>query len=109
MRKKKDRRVNKFTNRRHSTLGLISCALDLVSIASIVGAFICAYAPEGSAGIFVGVAGMISLILSLLSMGVAIAGLKEDNTFNNLPGLGLVLAIITFLCWTGMLVLGAMM
>jgi len=109
MRKKKDKRVNKFTNKKHSTLGLISCLFDLVSLASLIGAFMVAYSPNATAGVYIGAAGMISLLLSIISMGIAIAGLKEESTFNNLPGLGLAIALIMIFCWAGMLALGALM
>ncbi len=107
--KKRNRRTNKFTNKKHSLKGLMACVLDIISFAALVAVFMMSYTSAGNVGAYLGLTGLASLILSLLAFVFAVQGLREETTFNTLPAVALILAIITIVCWGGMLVIGGLM
>ncbi|MCR5272691.1 MAG: DUF6142 family protein [Lachnospiraceae bacterium] len=104
--KKKNRRTNKFTNKKHSVKGLMACILDCISLGTLVAVLVMAYISAGNVGVQLGITGLASLILSVMALFIGISALHEETTFNTLPTVGIVIAVITIICWGGMLVLG---
>ncbi|MCR5467663.1 MAG: DUF6142 family protein [Lachnospiraceae bacterium] len=104
--RKKNRRTNKFTNKKHSVKGLMACILDGISLITLIMVFAMAFNSSGNVGSYLGMTGIASLILSMMGLIFAIQGFREETTFNTMPGVGIGLSVFTILCWGGMLVLG---
>lgn len=96
----------KFTERHHSTKGMIVC---LFSTAILVGygvVLVQAFHSDGTLSMYYGSAGLALLALAVLMLILAIQSMLEENSYQLFPRLALVLSLIAIICWAGTYVLG---
>ena len=77
----------------------------LLSGGSLAGLCVCVGISASSAGTssaYIGSAGIFLLLLSLAGLGVAIASLREENSFPVLPRAGFALSLLTCAAWIGL-------
>jgi hypothetical protein len=105
---------------RHSALGIASFVISLISIASffIIVIFAAVLAtqnpgilttgePSDSITIVIGLLVLLSLFLSLIGVGLGIAGVLIKNRKKIFAILGLIFNIIFITCMIGLMIIGA--
>lgn len=97
--KRKKRGSYKFTGKKQSRLGMAALGLAVLSIGAGIGATTVSYQNAGAASVYVGSAGLFSLLLSLIALILGIRSLREEETYKILPGIGTFLAAAAFLGW----------
>jgi fluoride ion exporter CrcB/FEX len=108
MAKKKHKAYDlKFSVRNHSVPGIVAAFFALASVGTYVGCIIYSADSHGEAGLIVGAAGMIGLIVSFATFVVGCTEImKHEEYFKLFPVSSIVLSVIGLLCWIGMIVLG---
>ncbi len=71
----------KFTDKKHSVLGIISTILGLVASGLIVYAVYVSFKNAGEAGALIGKFGCLSFFLGIVGLVVGIKGFKKDDVF----------------------------
>lgn len=105
MRKKK-RTSYKFTEKKHSKRGIRSLGMALISIIIGISVIIISFRHAGNAGVYVGSAGLFSLMLSFVALITGIRSLKEEESYKIFPGLGTFLSAAAFISWLAIYIAG---
>jgi hypothetical protein len=96
----------KFTERHHSTKGIL---VSLVSSAILVGYGVVlaqAYGTDGTLSMYYGSVGLALLALAVIMLILAIQSLMEEDSYPLFPRLALVSSILAIACWAGTYALG---
>lgn len=105
MRRRK-RTSYKFTEKTHSRRGKRSLGMALISIIIGISVIVISYRNAGNASIYVGSAGIFSLILSFVALIMGIRSLREEDSYKVFPGLGTLFSGVAFLGWLAVYGLG---
>lgn len=105
MRKKK-RTSYKFTEETHSRQGIRSLGLAVISILIGISVVVISFQNAGNASVYVGSAGIFSLLLSFVALVMGIRSLREEESYKIFPGLGTFFSGIAFLGWLSVYMLG---
>lgn len=105
MRKKK-RTSYKFTEKTHSRQGIRSLGLAVISILIGISVVVISFQNAGNASVYVGSAGIFSLLLSFVALVMGIRSLREEESYKIFPGLGTFFSGIAFLGWLSVYMLG---
>ena len=62
---------------KHAKRGIISCVIAAVTLFSVTGSLVVTYVNGGSSGIFIGILGMLTMILSGVGIYCAYRGFRE--------------------------------
>ena len=103
MRKKK----YKFTDKKHSTAGIISTSLGICAFLMTAGGFGAAYLQSGLAGKWIAVLVFLSVFFSGIGLYYGFLGIQEEDAYHFFPKLGcflnslllILLAAVYFLGW----------
>ena len=107
MRNKRYRkRSYKFTGKKFSKRGLLSTLIASAALIALGVTVRISFANRGCGTVYLGSVGLLSTILSLVSVGVAVWGIREEDTFKLMPGIGLLLGILSSLIWIGIYIMG---
>lgn len=108
MRGNRRRRNYKFTEKTHSKRGIFATVLALMLLV-LYGVFLyLAFAGDGNLSAYYGSAGVLAMLVSFACMIFAAGSMREENSFQLFPRLGLVLSLADVACWAGTYVLGWM-
>ena len=91
-----------FTDKKHPEKGVLSAALGLISVVTIICAVYFSYKNGGQAEARYGVAVMICLIYSIAGLVLGIMSRMEKDIFRLFPNLGIILNVLS-LIWVGLL------
>ncbi|SDB40738.1 DUF6142 family protein [Butyrivibrio sp. INlla16] len=91
-----------FTDKKHPEKGVLSAALGLISVATIVYAVILSYRNGGQAEAKYAVAVMFCLVYSIAGLVLGIMSRMERDIFKLFPNLGIILNVLA-LIWVGLL------
>ena len=86
-----------FTNKKHPLIAIMSTVLGSVSLASFAFAIVRSFLLEGNVPARFGVAGMLSLIYSLIGDILALYSFKLKDSFRLFSAIGLALNSISLL------------
>lgn len=95
----KRRNHYKFTKKKKSVRGIIAVLLSVASAASFVVMVINSFELDGGGSIYLGSAGVLSLLFSIAALVLSFFSIKEEDTFKAIPYTGFVFSIITTLVW----------
>jgi hypothetical protein len=99
----------KFSVRNHSIPGIVAAFFALASVGTYIGCVVYSAGSHGQAGLIVGAAGMIALIVSFVTFVVGCTEIKKNEEYFKLfPVLAIVLSAIGMVSWIGMCVLGCL-
>ena len=73
------RRGYKFTNKRHTKLGLFSSCIGLFVLLLLGGLFYLSYRQKGNADAFMGVLGFAGLLTSAAGLYLGVKSLREED------------------------------
>ncbi len=86
-----------FTNKKHPLIAIMSTVLGSVSLASFAFAIIRSFMLEGNIPARFGVAGMLSLVYSLVGAVLALYSFKLKDSFRLFSGIGLALNLLSLI------------
>lgn len=96
----------KFTEKSHSRKGMLSLSLALISLIIGVAVVINSFQNTGDASVYVGSAGIFSILLSFSALFVGIKSLKEEERYKTFPVIGVLVSAIAFFSWLAIYILG---
>lgn len=105
MRRKK-RTGYKFTEKTHSKRGIRALGMALLSIIIGISVVVISFQSGGNASVYVGSAGIFSLVLSLVALILGIQSLTEEDSYKIFPGLGTFFSAAAFFGWLAVYVMG---
>ena len=107
MRRRK-RTSYKFTEKTHSKRGKRSLAMAIISVVVGISVVVISFQNSGNASVYVGSAGLFSLLLSLMALVEGIRSLREEESYKIFPGLGTFFSAVSFLAWLAVYIIGFM-
>jgi hypothetical protein len=96
----------KFSGRSHSVKGIISVILAVISLLSIISSSIISAISHGNGGIFLGMIGIVSLVISLVGFILGIKGSLEKEIYYMAPVIGMIMNGLLFLFYFVLYVVG---
>lgn len=108
MRGNRRKKNYKFTEKTHSKRGIFATVLALMLLV-LYGVFLyLAFWGDGNLSAYYGSAGVLAMLVSLVCMVLAAGSMREENSFQFFPRLGLLLSLADVACWVGTYALGWM-
>lgn len=108
MMRRKKRTSYKFTEKTHSKRGKRSLVMALISVVIGISVVVISFENSGNASVYVGSAGLFSLLLSLVALVEGIRSLREEESYKIFPGLGTFFSAVSFLGWFAVYMIGFM-
>lgn len=102
---RRKKNVYKFAGKKHSKRGKVSLALAILSTIAYITLVALSVQNQGNASVYIGSAGLFSLILSTASLFIGLSGFGEEH-YKLFPALGSVCSGIILAGWIAIYVLG---
>lgn len=96
----------KFTEKSHSHRGIAALLTSLCSLGAGVGIVFWSFRQEGEGGEALAMCGIASLLAALVSFGMAVSGIRQEDRYRLFPVLGLVFSLVALAAWVGLYALG---
>ena len=109
MRKKKNNRSYKFTEKKKSVRGMIACVGAVISLLILAGMLIQAVTSAGNGGAFLGSAGVVALFVGVASFIEAVQAVQEKDTFRSIPYTAVGLSAVATVLWLALYMLGILL
>ena len=93
------KRSYKFTDKKHTSQGMLSFFLGISALVLLVAGLLTAYRMFGAAGPYVGLMGFLSLICSVMGFVLGIRGFQEDEVYYLFSKMGVGLNGVMFILW----------
>ena len=107
---RKRRRGNyKFTEKKQSKRGIIASCIALLSIGIFIYVVWNSYSHEGAGSMYLGSAGVASMLLSIVAFVIAVSSMREEDSFPLFPYMGLICSFLAMGTWIGLYVIGFML
>lgn len=106
MARKRHKRGYKFTEKTQSKKGILALALAAVSIVIFAVVVFKSFQEGGNGSMYLGSAGVSSMVLSVTALGISIASLREENSFKLFPYLATVFSFLATGIWIALYVAG---
>lgn len=100
------RKSYKFTEKKQSKKGILALVLSLLSIAVFVAVTANSFQHRGEGSMYLGSAGVASMLLSIVALVLAIKSLGEENSFKLFPYLATICSFLTAGVWVALYVVG---
>lgn len=104
--RKKKRGNYKFTEKKQSKRGIAGFAIAALSIGIFIYVVWNSYTHDGAGSMYLGSAGVASMILSVVAFVLAVMSLQEENSFKLFPGLAVISSVLALVTWVGLYVIG---
>lgn len=102
-------RSYKFTEKKKSIRGMISCIGAVVSLILFAVMILQSVKNHGAGGEYLGSIGVVALFVGVASFIEAVQAVQEKNTFRSLPYAGVALSGAASVLWLVLYLLGIMM
>lgn len=99
----------KFTEKKQSKRGIAAFCIALVSIGIFAYVVWNSYLHDGAGSMYLGSAGVASMLLSIVAFVLAVLSLKEEDSFKLFPYLGVICSFLAMGTWIGLYVTGFML
>lgn len=96
----------KFTEKTHSRRAMISAGVAGSSLLLYLIFIYLSYKVGGNLSAYYGSVGFLAMIAAVVSLGMALTTLKEEDSFTLFPKLALATSILSSLCWVGTYISG---
>lgn len=103
---KRHRRGYKFTEKKQSARGIFALLLALLSIGIFAAVIFNSFQNGGNGSMYLGSFGVGSMILSVVSLVIAVLSLKEENSFKLFPYLATIFSFLSAGVWITLYVVG---
>lgn len=98
----------KFTEKKHSKRGIAATVTAVLLLSVYVTFLVLSFRGAGSLSVYYGSAGVFAMLLSFAGVVFAAGSMREENSFQFFPRLGLFLSMLSVACWVGTYTLGWM-
>lgn len=105
-RKRKKRGNYKFTEKTQSKRGIAGFAIAAVSIGILSYVVWNSFSHEGAGSMYLGSAGVTSMLLSVVAVVVSVMSLGEEDSFKLFPYLGTFCSGMVLAAWIALYVIG---
>ncbi len=102
----KGKRNYKFTRKKQSKRGISAFLLSLLSAVSFAVVIFLSFREDGKGSMYLGSAGVTSMVFSILALILAVISLREENSFKLFPYLATVSSFLTTGMWIVLYVAG---
>ena len=102
------RRNYKFTEKYHSKRAIAAFAIAAVLLILYVVFVYLAYMGDGGLSTYFGSAGVMAMLLSVISFIVSITSFGDEDSFQMFPRLALFTSMLSSVCWVGTYIMGFM-
>jgi len=109
VRKRRRRGNYKFTEKTQSKRGIVGFVIAAVSIGIFAYVVWNSFSHEGAGSMYLGSAGVTSMILSIVALVISIMSLQEEDSFKLFPYLGTFCSGLAFATWIILYVMGMML
>lgn len=110
MRKRRKKSRNfKFTEKKKSIRGAVSCGGAVLSLILLAVMITEAVGMAGNGGGYLGSIGVIALFIGVASFIEAVQAVQEKDTFRTLPYAGVVLSAVATVLWIALYLLGSLL
>lgn len=106
MKRGRRKRGYKFTEKTQSKKGMLALAMAGVSIAIFVTVVYYSFQNRGEGSMYLGSAGVASLLLGCVAFVLALQSLKEENSFRLFPCLSTVCSFLITGVWIVLYIIG---
>lgn len=103
--KRKKKTSFKFAGKKHSKRGKLSLSLAVCSCIAAIGMVVFSIQSGGKANVYVGCAGLFTLLLSAVSFLIGLTSLREES-YKLFPVLGSICSGLILAGWVAIYVLG---
>lgn len=103
---RRGRRSYKFTGKTHSKRAVAVFAVALVTLITYFVFVYLSYQAAGQLSAYYGAFGVLAMIMAVVSLGLSITTLKEEDSFALFPRLSMITSIVSTLLWIGNYVQG---
>ena len=93
------RRGYKFTEKTQSQKGIAAFGLAAISVCILVYVVVNSFHHGGNGSMYLGSAGVCSMLLSFVAAAIAVQSLKEEESFKLFPSLGTVTSFLAAITW----------
>lgn len=93
------RRGYKFTEKTQSKKGIAAFELAAISVCILVYVVVNSFHHGGNGSMYLGSAGVCSMLLSFVAAAIAVQSLKEEESFKLFPYLGTVTSFLAAITW----------
>lgn len=90
----------KFTKKKHSKRGIVSCSISAGSVIALFFVVIRSFQLSGEGSIYLGSVGIFGFLLTIAAMITAVQSFKEEDSFRLFPRLSIVLSFLLCTTWT---------
>lgn len=105
-RKRKRRGNYKFTEKTQSKRGIAGFVIAAVSIGIFAYVVWNSFSHEGAGSMYLGSAGVTSMILSVVAFVLAVMSLREEDSFKLFPYLATLCSGLSLAAWIALYVMG---
>ena len=105
---RRKRRSYKFTEKKHSKKAILSFGLALSTLITYIVFVYLSYQAAGQLSAYFGAFGVLAMLVAIVSVGLSITTLKEENSFMLFPGMAVATSVLSSLLWIGNYVQGFM-
>ena len=99
----------KFTEKKQSKRGIIAFCIAMVSIGIFCYVVWNSYSHDGAGSMYLGSAGVASMLLSIVAFVISVLSLKEEDSFKVFPYLSFICSFLAMGTWIGLYVVGFML
>lgn len=107
--RKRHKRGYKFTEKTHSKKGMLSLLLAVVSLGIFATVISISFQTDGNGSMYLGSAGVSSMLLGVVALVIAITSLREENSFKLFPYLAAIFSFLAAGVWIALYVIGFML
>ena len=100
------KRSYKFTDKKHTKQGIISCILGAASLVLLVSGLVTAYGMAGGAGSLAALMGFLSMAFSIIGFVLGARGFQEEDVYYLFSKIGIGMNGILFVLWVLIFVAG---
>lgn len=105
---RRKRRSYKFTEKKHSKRAMISFGLAALTLLTYFVFVYLSYQAAGQLSAYYGAFGVLAMLVAMVSVGLSITTLKEEDSFAMFPRLSIITSVLSTLLWIGNYVQGFM-
>ena len=105
---RRKRRSYKFTEKKHSKRAMISFGLAALTLLTYFVFVYLSYQAAGQLSAYYGAFGVLAMLVAMVSVGLSITTLKEEDSFALFPRLSIITSVLSILLWIGNYVQGFM-
>ena len=107
---RRKRRGNyKFTEKKQSKRGILAFCIALVSIGIFAYVVWNSYTHAGAGSMYLGSAGVASMILSVVAFVISVLSMQEEDSFKLFPYMSFIFSFLAMGTWIGLYVTGFML